>query len=182
MSATWAMLAASPDSIVVKAMRTDGFMTLVSNTTITEGGSDASADIIAAAIVLSAVNGIGTPTNALELQTTFLEAETNTGGINLSNYGQVQIGGITSQVDGLDVINSGNLNFTNTGFIYLSDTSGPSTVHGGDISGNVTLTAIGADADIYAPIDYPSIYARRRRHHPQCRPERLVRTRGRQLQ
>jgi len=82
----------SPDAIVVKAMRTDGTATLVSNGTITEGGIDTPADLIAAVTVLSAVNGIGTATNALEIQTTFLEAETTDGGINLANFGQLQIG------------------------------------------------------------------------------------------
>src|SRR5688572_17376888 len=44
----------SPDSIVVRAMRTDGTATLVSTGTISEGGSDAAADLVAPVIVLSA--------------------------------------------------------------------------------------------------------------------------------
>src|SRR4029450_10355000 len=90
----------SPDSIVIKSMRTDGTATLVSNGTITEGGKDTPADLIAAVTVLSAVNGIGTATNAIEIQTTFLEAETTDGGISLANSGQVQIGGITADING----------------------------------------------------------------------------------
>src|SRR4029453_4615888 len=141
----------SPDSIVIKAMRTDGTATLVSHATITEGGIDTPSDLIAAVTVLSAVNGIGTATNALEIQTTFLEAETTDGGINLANIGQVQIGGITADIAGLNVVNNGNINFSTVGSMFLSDTTGPSTVHGGDLSGNVTLTATGATSDIYAP-------------------------------
>ena len=151
--------AQSPDSIVVRQMQTDGFMTLASNGTIIEGGTDASPDVTAAALVLSAVTGIGTPTSALEIQTTFIEAETTTGGINLVNFGQVQIGGITADVNGLNVVNSGNLNFLNYGPIFLADTTGTVIVHGGDLSGNVILTAVGADADIYDTIDMPAIYA-----------------------
>ena len=144
-------------------------MTLVSNGSITEGGADAPADIIAAALVLSAATGIGTPGNAIETQTTFIEAETNTGGINIANSGQVQIGGITADVDGLDVATSGDINFSTIGFIFLADTSGPEMVHGGDMSGNVTLTAIGADADIYATIDQVTGEGRRAAASPSMR-------------
>jgi len=38
---------------------------------------------------------------------------------------------------------SSTSSFSTTGFIVLSDATGASSVHGGDISGNVTLTAIG---------------------------------------
>ena len=145
--------AQSPDSIVVRHLRTDGFLTLVSNGSITEGGADTPADIFANAVVGSAATGIGTPGNAIETQTTFIEAETNTGGINIANYGHVQIGEISSDVEGLDVVTSGNLNLSTTGFIFFNDTTGPEVVHGGDLSGNVTLTAIGADSDMFATVD-----------------------------
>ena len=121
---------------------------------------DASADVTAGEVVLSAVSGIGTTANALETQTTFIEAETNTGGINIANYGQVGLGGITPDVAGLDVADSGNINFSTVGTIFLTDTSGEASVHGGDISGNVTLTALGAFSDMYAPGDFPAVYAR----------------------
>ena len=148
-----------PDTIVVRNLRSDGAITLVSNGRITEGGIDSSADIAAAVLVLSAVTGIGTSANALEIQTTFIEAETGTGGINRANFGQVQVGGITADVAGLNVVSSGNLSFSTVGSIFLSDTTAGSTVHGGDLSGNVTLSAIGATSDIYAPINQPAIFA-----------------------
>src|SRR5262245_29297492 len=79
----------SPDSIVVRHLHTDALITLVSNGSITEGGADAPADIIALGVTMSAATGIGTPSNALETQTGFIEAETNTGGINIANAGSV---------------------------------------------------------------------------------------------
>ena len=149
----------SPDSIVINSMRTDGFMTLVSNGSITERGSDAAADLVASGLTLSAGTGVGTAGNAIETQVTFIEGETNSGGINIANFGSVQIGGLSADVSGLNVVSSGDINFSTTGFIVLSDATGASSVHGGDISGNVTLTAIGADSDIFSAIDRPAIYA-----------------------
>ena len=174
--------AQSPNSIVVGHLRTDDFITLVSNGTITEGGVDTPADIIAAALTLSAVTGIGTPGNAIETQTTFIEAETNTGGINIANFGQVQIGGITANVEGLDVATSGDINFSATGGIFIADTSGPEMIHGGDLSGNVTLTAIGAEFGHlrdHQPGDDPGAG---RRRHPQGGPRYPRRDRRNQLQ
>ncbi|HEY5710649.1 MAG TPA: calcium-binding protein, partial [Allosphingosinicella sp.] len=150
---------ASPDSIVVNYLLANGFVTLVSNGSITEFGSDITADVTAAALVLSAATGVGTAANAIETQVTFLEAETVNGGINISNNGQLQIGGISSNVSGLDVANNGDINLTNIGFIFLADSTGPRIIHGGNLSGNVTLNAIGYDADIFATIDRPVIGA-----------------------
>ncbi len=138
----------TPDSIKVQSISTAGTVTLVSNGTITEGGSDAAADIVAGELILSAQGGVGSGANAIETQVSALEAETVTGGITLSNFGSVQIGGITDEVDGLDVATSGNLRFTNAGSILLADETGAETVHGGSTSGSVSLTANGFDADI----------------------------------
>ena len=44
---------ASPDSITVHRVHTTGTVTLVSNGAITEGGSDAGADIVAGQLILS---------------------------------------------------------------------------------------------------------------------------------
>ncbi len=148
-----------PDSIMVNNLKTDAFITLVANGAITEAGSDAAPDLNAAGVILSAGSGIGTPGNAIETQLVFLEAETNTGGINLANSGSVQIGGLTPAVSGLSVATSGDINFTTTGFILVADGTGPSSIHGGDISGNVSLTALGADSDIFTNIDRPLIRA-----------------------
>ena len=151
--------AASPDSIVVRHLRSENLVTLVSNGSITEGGNDAAADLVVNSLIMSAVTGIGTPANAIETQTLLLEAETNDGGINIANFGNLQIGGLTAAVDGLDVVNSGNLNVSTVGFMLLNDASGPEVVHGGDLSGNVTLTALGADSDLFVNLNRPAITA-----------------------
>src|SRR5262245_21940664 len=139
--------AESFSSIAMNRVQTTGDITLVSNGTISEFGIDPGADIVAGTLVLSAVTGIGAG-NAVETQVGIMEAETDSGGIAISNTGSVQIGGLTDLVDGLNVETSGDLTFVNAGSIFLSevdlDPGNPppaalETVHGGDTSGNVTL-------------------------------------------
>ena len=139
---------ASPDSIAVNTLSTSGVVTLVATGAVTEQGSDDGADIVAGQLIISAGTGVGAGGNALDTQTSAIEAETNTGGIAIDNFGTVQIGGISADVDGLDVATSGNINFTNVGAIYLADDTGAEFVHGGRRMGNVTLIALGADSDI----------------------------------
>jgi Ca2+-binding RTX toxin-like protein len=156
--------AQSPDSIVMKNIVTTGTVTLVANGSITEGGADLASDITAGAVILSAGTGVGTELNAIETRTGLFEAETNTGGVNISNIGSVQIGGIAPDVDGLDVATSGNINFTSVGSIFLTEantvTAGE-VVHGGGTSGNVTLTALGVNADIIGNVDNGAVSAPR---------------------
>lgn len=151
--------ALTPDAIIVRQIRTDAFLTLAADNTITEGGSDPAADLIAAGVILSAGTGIGSAANPIETQVTFLEAQSTTGGITLANAGSVQIGGLTPDVAGLNAVTSGNITFTNTGFILLADGTGASSVHGGGNSGNVVLTALGVDSDIFSNINQPAIHA-----------------------
>ena len=161
--------AVTPDSVTMRKVETTGDVTIVSNSSITEGGSDAAADIVAGTLIMSAANGVGTGANAIETQTSFIEAETTTGGINIGNTGSVQIGGLTDLVNGLDVLTSGNLTLTALGSIFLSDvdldpgTNPPlppaQSVHGGDTSGNVSLTANGFLSDIITNTDTDAISA-----------------------
>jgi Ca2+-binding RTX toxin-like protein len=151
--------AATPDSLTIGNLRTTGIVTLVSNGAITELGADAGVDILASQIILSAATGVGTTGNAIETQTFWIEAETVTGGINISNFGSVQIGGISNDVSGLHVQTSGDINFTTVGSIFLSDATGSESVRGGNTSGNVTLTAIGIDSNIIANVDSDAIAA-----------------------
>ncbi|HUG62309.1 MAG TPA: hypothetical protein VMP03_10715, partial [Methylomirabilota bacterium] len=153
--------AETPDSIVVGNLPSSSSVTLVSNGSIVEGGSDIAADIVASSIILSAVSGVGTPVNAIETQTGLLEAETTTGGINISNVGDLQVGGFSAEVDGLDVVTSGDIVLTNLGTITLSDETSTDSVHGGDASGNVTLIANGYDSDITSNVDQSAILAPR---------------------
>jgi Ca2+-binding RTX toxin-like protein len=150
---------ASPDSIAVNTLSTSGVVTLVATGAVTEQGSDDGADIVAGQLIISAGTGVGAGGNALDTQTSAIEAETNTGGIAIDNFGTVQIGGISADVDGLDVATSGNINFTTVGAIYLADDTGAESVHGGSSSGNVTLVALGADSDIMATVDRDAINA-----------------------
>jgi hypothetical protein len=146
-----------PDSIVIQNIETTGTVTLVTNGSITEGTDvDLAPDITAGAIVLSAVTGIGTASNAIETRTGLFEAETTTGGITISNFGSVQIGGVSANVDGLDVATSGNISFTTVGSIFLTEANSVTAgevVHGGGSSGNVSLTALGANSDIIGNVD-----------------------------
>ena len=151
----------SPDSITVNTVETGGAVTLISNGSITERGSDAGADVIAGSLVLSAVTGVGLGSNALETQVSALEAETSTGGLAIRNFGALTIGGLSADVNGLDVLTSGNLTLTNNGSITLSDTTGLEDVHGGTTSGNVTLIANGFDSDIVSNVDGDAITASR---------------------
>jgi Ca2+-binding RTX toxin-like protein len=148
--------AACPDSISVRNLRTEGDVVLAATGAITEAGSDAAPDITAATLVLSAGTGVGAG-NAIETRVGALEAETTTGGINIANQGAVLVGGLSVDVAGLNVATSGNLSLTATGSIVLNDDTGFESVHGGTSSGNVTLTAIGANADVISVIDQDAI-------------------------
>ena len=151
--------AATPDSVTIGNVRTTGIVTLVSNGAIAELGGDAGSDIVAGQLILSAGTGVGSGANAIETQTPFIEAETVTGGINIRNFGSVQIGGSSDNVSGLHVQTSGDINLWTAGSIFLSDATGPETIHGGSSSGNVTLTAAGLASDIIANVNRDSIAA-----------------------
>ncbi|MCV3244153.1 hypothetical protein, partial [Mesorhizobium sp. ZC-5] len=150
----------NPDSIQVQRIAGAQDVTLVSNGVVAEFGADPAADIVAGTLIMSAATGIGAG-NAIETQTGLFEAETTTGGINVTNFGNVQIGGLTDDVNGLHVATSGNILFTNLGSILLAEASPGAfeSVHGGTTSGNVTLIANGYDADIIANVDQDSIAA-----------------------
>ena len=154
-----ASAAATPDSLIIGNLRTTGIVTLVSNGAITELGGDAGADIVGGQVILSAGTGVGTAGNAIETQVALIEAETVTGGINIRNFGSVQIGGSSADVAGLNVGTSGDINLWTAGSILLADETGAETIRGGSTSGNVTLTAVGFDADIISTVDGDAINA-----------------------
>jgi len=147
----------NPDNILVRHIETTGTVTLISDGYIREAGPDSGADIIAGSLALSAAIGVGSDTDAIETQVANLEAETNTGGINLANIGAVQIGGVTTDIAGLSVLTSGHLTLVNSGAITLNDADGSETVHGGSTQGNVNLTAVGANSYITSIIDHDAI-------------------------
>ena len=158
------------ENLFMDRVNTTGTVTLVANAAITEVGSDAGADVIAGALVASAGTGIGTALNALETQTSVIEAKTTTGGININNVGAVVIGGSSDQVNGLQVLTSGDIRLVNLGSIFLGDfdldagnpPGGPlQTITGGSVSGDVLLTANGVESDIVSLVDNDSITASR---------------------
>ena len=151
----------NPDSIQIDNIAGADAVTLVANGSITEFATDSAPDVIATSLILSASSGVGTPGNALETQVGGLEAETTTGGINLTNFGNVTVGGLTDSVNGLDVDTSGDLTLTNFGTITAGDLSpgGFESIHGGNTSGNVTLIANGASSDILSNVDQDFIAA-----------------------
>ena len=106
---------------------------------------DGTLNITAQNLALSANTGIGGvgATATIETQVGNLEAATNTGGIFLSNTGDLIIGGVTGALNGLQVVTSGDIDLTNAGRININ-------VAGERVAGPtaVTLTANGPVADI----------------------------------
>ena len=149
--------ASNPDSIQIGGVLTSGVVTLAARNAITEFGSDASSDIIAGKVFLDAGSGIGAG-NAIETQTGVLEAESVNGGIFLSNIGNVVLGGVSGTADlrGLFTGTSGNVVLINQGGILLSDTDGIESVRS---AGSLTLSAIGATADISSDVNRDALLA-----------------------
>jgi trimeric autotransporter adhesin len=118
-------------------------------------------DMTVARLAMSAGTGIGAAGTSAGIDTdvSLIEAETITGGLNISNVGAVTVGGVTGVLIGLSVDASGDLNFTAGGTIELADLDGSETVHGGASSGNVFLTASGSGADVTSTVDRDAITA-----------------------
>ncbi len=79
----------NPDLITVANIRGAGDVTLASNGAIAELRSDAAADIQASTLILSAATGVGAGANADRDAGRHARAETTTGGITISNTGNV---------------------------------------------------------------------------------------------
>ena len=116
-------------------------------------------DVTVVSLAMTASTGIGTASSALGTTVSVIEAQTNTGGINISNTGPVFVGGVTGSLSGLRVVTSGDLSFSAGGTITLQDTDGVEIVAGGSASGNVLLSATGAAADVTATVNKDAITA-----------------------
>ena len=116
-------------------------------------------DVTVVSLAMTAGTGIGTASSALGTTVSVIEAQTNTGGINISNTGPVFVGGVTGSLSGLRVVTSGDLSFSAGGTITLQDTGGVEIVSGGSASGNVLLSATGAGADVTATVNKDAITA-----------------------
>ena len=123
------------------------------------------------------MTGVGTVANPIETQVAALEADTFTGGISLSNIGNLKIGGVHVALFGLLASDAGDISLTNPGSIILAEDNGLESVHS---AGNVVLTAIGATADITSNRQQRR-HLRGGRHQPFGRPGRDVRHGRRQF-
>jgi autotransporter-associated beta strand protein len=109
------------------------------------------ADITATQLALRASTGVGIVSNPLETDVDKLEAVTATGGVFISNTGDLAIGGVDAGLSGVQVTTSGDIGFTVTGSLTLDGTSdeGIRTASGNvtiDASLDVSLQNGGADA------------------------------------
>ena len=143
----------SPDNISANFIQLGIQITLAARAQINEFGLDASADIIAGTIVMSAGTGIGV-TGALEIQTPILQASTDTGGIDLRSLSSVGVGGA-----GLQVGTLGSVKLEAHGSIFLSAAGSFDMVKSGSSNGNITLTALGAGSDILCTTDQSALMA-----------------------
>ena len=145
-----------PDLVFVNQVSSSSIVTLTANQTITESGGDAATDIIANQLLLDAGTTIGTGGNPIETQVVQLEGETDTGGIFLSNIGDLQIGGSTAELRGLFTGTSGDIVLTNQGTITLFNSTNVQTIAS---AGNIILTAIGATANIVSTVNNDALFA-----------------------
>src|SRR5262245_45676070 len=118
----------------------------------------AGTDVTVAKLAMTAGTGISTTPFVLTTAVGQIEAQTNTGGMSITNIGDVTVGGVSGNLAGLHVVTSGDLNFGAVGTITLADTDGLETVGGGSNSGNVLLTANGA-SDVTSTVDLDAISA-----------------------
>ncbi len=89
----------------------------------TTGGAISGGPIAAEILALSASTGIGTVDTPLTTAATNLEAQTATGGIFLSNLGDVTIGGASDALSGVLVSTSGDIVLTSVlGSIFVTQT------------------------------------------------------------
>jgi trimeric autotransporter adhesin len=119
----------------------------------------AGTDVTVAKLAMTAATGISTTPFVLTTAVGQIEAQTNTGGMSITNIGDVTIGGVTSSLAGLHVVTSGDLNFGAVGTITLADTDGLEAVGGGSTSGNVLLTANGPASDVTSTVDQDAVTA-----------------------
>ncbi|PSJ38913.1 beta strand repeat-containing protein [Allosphingosinicella deserti] len=147
--------AVRPDAIAVNFLQNSSTITLAANTTIGEFGADGVQDLLTGTLLMRAGTGIGVG-NQLRIQAGTLEAESNTGGINIFSYTATTIGGATADLAGLRTVTSGDITFVG-GSVVLADTNGTAGV---DSAGGISLTSYGASQDISSTSSFDSLAAR----------------------
>ena len=91
-----------------------------------------------------------------------IEADTTDLGIFVADSGAATVGGVSAALTGLRVQTTGDLSFTTNGTMSLDDTDGLAMVQGAGnagTGGDITLTSIGAAADITAVADRDAVTA-----------------------
>jgi len=120
-------------------------------------------DLTVRSLGMAASTGIGVggvfPT--IEVNVTYLEAHTITGGIQVQqSTGPLTIGQVSSTLTGLDVIESGDIQVSTVdGSLYLADEDGQQTVSGGNDSSSIVLTANGLSSDLTSTADHDAVAA-----------------------
>src|SRR5439155_19850880 len=122
-------------------------------------GNGATNNVTATRFGALAGTGVGSNPDPIETTVSNLEAQTTTGGLFLTNSGNVSIGGVSASLSGLGVTTSGNISLVASRTITLTDTDGLQTVTGGSTSGDVSLTANGASSDITSSVDNDAVTA-----------------------
>jgi hypothetical protein len=145
------------ERISIQNLVTTGNVALMSAGAIREMKVDLGADVTAGMLAMTAGTGIGT-NSAIETRTEFLEAETTTGKIEIVNFGNVTIGGVSADIGGISGGTEGDVRITAYGSIALNDTDGTAMVIG-SATGDVELTAIGAFSDVVCAADKDAINA-----------------------
>ena len=106
--------------------------------------------MIATNLALKTIDGIGTLLSPITTTVNKLEAVTSTGGIFVTNTGDLGIGGVDAGIVGVQATTSGDIQLINTGSITLD---GGVTDDIRAVSGNVLVQAIGAAADVVVHSD-----------------------------
>jgi Ca2+-binding RTX toxin-like protein len=101
-----------------------------------------STDVRVSKLAMTAGTGIGVSGSSPGIDTSIsqIEAQTNTGGLQISNLGSpiVTIGGVTAGLTGLEVLTSGDLSFSTSAALTLADPDASVVA-----AGNVNLTSGG---------------------------------------
>jgi len=131
------------DDINLPTLSAPGTISATSTNGKITDADGAGTNVTAAKAAFSANTGIGVG-DAIETAVSNLEAQSITGGIFVSNTGDLTIGNVNVTLTGVRATTSGDIVLTNAGNVSV-------TVSGQNVvaqSGNVSITANGATADI----------------------------------
>lgn len=115
-----------------------GTVLLSAGGAISDVDGDAAADVVAGALGASASTGID-----LDTQVSTLEAETDTGSIDIANSGGLTIGGVDAGLTGVSVTDSGDANAGATISVAASSPITVSEAVTNNDGGSITLSALG---------------------------------------